>query len=145
MKNTSKMMLIASAVMTAAGGLSMMFSWSTRLLFPVGLSMGFGVIISHILGGKERDRVPVWLSVLFVFSFIPIILCIYWSVDAAVNGTGSGMVFPKKHGWEAFSETFLITTLLLTVIPAIPMAVIVQVRFIALCIKLRKKRISERS
>lgn len=145
MKNTSKMMLIASAVMTAAGGLSMMFSWSTRLLFPVGLSMGFGVIISHILGGKERDRVPVWLSVLFVFSFIPIILCIYWSVDAAVNGTGSGMVFPKKHGWEAFSETFLITTLLLTVIPAIPMAVIVQVRFIALCIKLRKKRISGRS
>lgn len=145
MKNTSKMMLIASAVMTAAGGLALMFSWSTRLLFPVGLSMGFGVIISHILGGKERDRVPVWLSVLFVFSFIPIILCIYWSVDAAVNGTGSGMVFPKKHGWEAFSETFLITTLLLTVIPAIPMAVIVQVRFIALCIKLRKKRISEGS
>jgi hypothetical protein len=145
MKNTSKMMLIASAVMTAAGGLALMFSWSTRLLFPVGLSMGGGVIISHILGGKERDRVPVWLSVLFVFSFIPIILCIYWSVDAAVNGTGSGMVFPKKHGWEAFSETFLITTLLLTVIPAIPMAVIVQIRFIALCIKLRKKRISERS
>ena len=145
MKNTSKMMLIASAVMTAAGGLALMFSWSTRLLFPVGLSMGFGVIISHILGGKERDRVPVWLSVLFVFSFIPIILCIFWSVDAAVNGTGSGMVFPKKHGWEAFSETFLITVFLRSFVPFIPIAVIVQVKFIGLTLKLRKKRISERS
>lgn len=145
MKKSMKVLLIVSAVMTVIGAASLIFAWSLRILFTIGLSMGFGVIISHFIGSKERDRVPVWLSILFVLSFIPIMLCFYWSIDAAVNGTGGGMIFRKKHGWEAFSETFLITTLLLTVIPAIPMAVIVQVRFIALCIKLRKKRISERS
>ena len=144
MKKSIKILLIVSAILTVIGAASLIFAWSLRILFAIGLCIGFGAIISHFISRKERDRVPVWLSVLFVLSFVPIMLCFYWSIDAAVNGTGGGMIFSEKHGWEAFSETFLITTFLLTVMPAIPMAVIVLVRFIALHIKLRKKRVPER-
>jgi len=76
---------------------------------------------------------------------VPIILCFYWAINAGIHGVGGSFIFPEKHGWSAFSETLLITVFLLTVIPFIPMSVIVQVNFIKLNIKLRKKEISERS
>ena len=85
------------------------------------------------------------VHILFILSFLPAILCFYWSIDAGINGTGNGMLFPVRHGWEAFSETLVITSFLLTVFPAIPVAVIIQVKFIKRAISIRKNRISERS
>ena len=88
---------------------------------------------------------PWWLVLLFILSFLPVILCFYWAIDAGINGTGNGMLFPVRYGWRAFSETLVISSFLLTVFPAIPMAVIVQVKFIRRIINIRKARNSERS
>lgn len=145
MKGSEKILLIISAFLTAAGVVSIFFAWTSALLLAVGVSMGFTVLISHFLRKSRTDIMPWWFIILFILSFLPAILCFYWSIDAGINGTGNGMLFPVRHGWEAFSETLVITTFLLTVFPAIPVAVIIQVKFIKRAISIRKNRISERS
>ena len=145
MKRSERILLIISAVLTAAGAVSIVFAWTSAILLAVGLSIGTCTVISHFLNKGRTDIMPWWLVLLFILSFLPVIICFYWSVDAGINGTGNGMLSPVRYGWEAFSETFLITAVLMTVFPFIPMAVIVQVKFIRRAISIRKARISERS
>ena len=144
MKKSVRILFIISAVLTTIGAVSIPSAWVTGLLFPVGLSLGIETAMYHSLSQKERDRVPTWLSWLFVLSFVPIIFFLYLSVKAGINGTG-GFITPSKHGWAAFWDTFFPLTLVFTVIPIIPAAVIIQVNFIVLKVKLMKKRNAERS
>lgn len=145
MKKSEKTLLIISAVLTAVGAVSVFFAWMSAFLLAVGLSMGFCTLISHFLNKNKTDTMPWWLVLLFILSFLPVALCFYWSIDAGINGTGGGLIFPRRYGWKAFSETLFISSFLLTVIPAIPMAVIVQVKFVKYMINIRKARNSERS
>lgn len=68
MKKSVSILVILSVVLTAVGAVSMVFSLVTSLLFPVGLSLGFGAVMYNILGKKERNRIPKWLNVLLVLS-----------------------------------------------------------------------------
>lgn len=145
MKKSEKILLVISAVLTAVGAVSIFFAWMSAFLFAVGLSMGFCTLISHFLNKRKTDTMPWWIVLLFILSFLPAALCIYWSADAGINGTGNGMLFPRIYGRKAFLETLFISSFLLTVFPAIPMAVIVQVKFIRHMINIRKSRNSERS
>ena len=145
MRKSEKALLVITAVLTAVGAISLIFAWISAFLLAVGIGMGFCTVLSHFLGKSSAERMPWWLVLLFILSFLPAVLCIYWSADAGINGTGGGMIFPRKYGWEAFSETLLISSFLLTVFPAIPMAVIVQIKFIKQAISVRKVHISERS
>lgn len=145
MKRAVKITFIIAAIVTAVGAVGMVFSRLTFSLMLIGLCIGFGGLVAHLLSQKETDRVPVWLSVMFVLSLLPVLLCLYWSADAGINGSGNGMLYPIKYGWDAFRDTLLVTTLLFTAIPLIPAAIIVQVNFIVLKIKLMKKRNAERS
>ena len=145
MKKSEKTLLIISAVLTAVGAVSILFAWMSAFLLAVGLSMGFCTLISHFLNNNKTDTMPWWLVLLFILSFLPVALCFYWSIDAGINGTGGGLIFPRIYGWKAFSETLFISSFLLTVFPAIPMAVIVQVKFVKYMINIRKARNSERS
>ncbi|MBR5684467.1 MAG: hypothetical protein IKW96_14530 [Ruminococcus sp.] len=138
MKKSEKILLIISAVLTAVGAVSVIFAWASAFLLAVGISMGFCTVLSHFLGKSSAEKMPWWLVLLFILSFLPAALCIYWSADAGINGTGGSMIFREKHGWEAFSETLFISSFLMTVFPVIPMAVIVQVKFIKRIISIRK-------
>ena len=145
MKRSEKIMLVISAVLTAVGAVSIFFAWMSAFLLAVGLSTGFCTVISHFINKSRTESMPWWLVLLFILSFLPVILCFYWAIDAGVNGTGGGLIFPRIYGWKAFSETLFISSFLLTVFPAIPMAVIVQVKFIRCMINIKKARNSERS
>ena len=145
MKKSEKILLVISAVLTAVGAVSVFFAWMSAFLLAVGLSIGFCTLISHFLNKNKTDTMPWWLVLLFILSFLPVALCFYWAIDAGINGTGNGMLFPVRYGWRAFSETLIISSFLLTVFPAIPMAMIVQVKFIRRIINIRKARNSERS
>lgn len=144
MKKSGRILLIISAVLTAVGAVSIFFAWSSAILLAVGLSIGFCTVISHFLNKEKTNNMPWWLAMMFILSFLPVIFCFYWSIDAGINGTGNGMLFPVRYGWKAFSETLFISLFLLTVFPAIPIAVIVQVKFIKRVISI-KKRDRERS
>ena len=145
MRKSEKILLVISAVLTAVGAVSIIFAWMSAFLLAVGLSTGFCTVISHFINKSRTESMPWWLVLLFILSFLPVILCFYWAIDAGIIGTGNGMLFPVRYGWRAFSETLVISSFLLTVFPAIPMAVIVQVKFIRRIINIRKARNSERS
>ena len=145
MKNREKTIIILSAVLALIGLISLIFAWSTALLLTIGLSVCFGTLLSWLLEKHTGKGTPWWFTLLFAVSFLPVILCLCFSAKAGINGTGGSFIFPEKYGWEAFSETFAIAFLLMTVIPLIPMALIVQIRYISFGIKQRKERNAERS
>ena len=145
MKKTEKILLIISGVLTVVGTVSIFFAWLSSFLLAIGVSLGFCVLISHFLSKRRSEYMPWWMVLLFILSFLPVILCFYWSINAGINGTGNGMIFPRIYGWKAFSETLFITSFLFTVFPVFPIAIIVQVKFIRCIISIRKSRNSERS
>lgn len=145
MKKSEKILLIISGGLTVVGAVSIFFAWISSFLLAIGVSLGFCVLISHFLNRRKSGYMPWWMILMFILSFLPVILCFYWSIDAGINGTGSGMIFPRIYGWKAFSETIIITSFLFTVFPVFPIAIIIQVKFIKCIISIRKVRNSERS
>ena len=140
MKKRTRIILAISAALTVFGIISLIFAWSSAIFLSVGFSVSFCIVLSWLLKKYAADRTPLWFTLLFAASFIPIILCFYFSAEAGINGTGGGFIFPRKQGWVAFSETFAVSFILMTVIPLIPSALIIQIRYITGMIKRSKIR-----
>lgn len=67
-------------------------------------------------------------KIVFAVSFIPLLLCVGVGIFSAVFGTDADWFSSEKvYGWEAFRSDFIISALLLCIVPVLPACLIIQI------------------
>ena len=139
--------LAAAAVEAAESGIPDAFGNAYvsqyGVILVLSLLYQLGYFISHIVKKSEHnqqitDSSPKWFKVLFITSYIPLILLIIYSLSAYSGGFT--FIFSTCYGWEAVYDTLFFTGLIFCIIPVFPVCMTIQTVYIIKAVKRRKRR-----